>query len=153
MKFIKSSYLYIDSRVDIFCPMYNEYLWDIISIIKNDNKYISDSLLKEFTLSYINEMLSKDLIYIGSEWNKNKRLIKWIKPIEQTINDIAKMWFEGADFGDFYGMVWFGYEDWYLEALKNEGFRNKKMLWKDFVKNNIGDLEQWIEKNRPKTKE
>lgn len=150
MKFIEPSHLYIDSRIDIFCPSYNEYLWDIISIIKNDNKYISDELLRKFTLSYINEMITKDIIYIGSEWDKEKRLIKWVKPKEQIMNDINKMWFKNATYPDFLEMIWFGYEEWYAKKLNSLGFGKDNTLWRDFVTKKIGNLEQWIEENRPK---
>lgn|SRR5690606_1194456 len=150
MKSIDSSCLYINSRIDIFCPLYNEYLWDIMSIIKNDNKHISDKLLKEFTLSYINEMIDKDIIYVGNKWSEDKSLIKWKYSKDEIIDKIDKMWNEDATFPDFLEMVWFGYQDWYINALKKMGLGQEKILWRDFIKNNIGNLEKWIEDNKPK---
>ena len=64
-----------------------------------------------------------------------------------TYND--KIWFEGAKFPDLYGMVIFGTQKWYTEALEKKGMTNTTN-WKLFVKNKIGNLEQWIEDNRPK---
>jgi len=121
-----------------------------MSIIKNDNKHISDKLLKEFTLSYINEMIDKDIIYVGNKWSEDKSLIKWKYSKDEIIDKIDKMWNEDATFPDFLEMVWFGYQDWYINALKKMGLGQEKILWRDFIKNNIGNLEKWIEDNKPK---
>ena len=147
---MKTSYLYITERIDIFCPNYTEYLWDIIAIIKNDNKYISNDVLKYFTLAYVSEMIEKDIIYVGNEWITNNTLKYWELSKDEIINRINEMWFENAEYPDFLGMVWFGFQEWYIEALKKEGYGKERMLWADFVEKNIGDLEKWIEENKPK---
>ncbi len=67
---------------------------------------------------------------------------------EEIIRHLNKVWFEGADFEHFYGMPMFKYKDWYLNALKKEGL-TPYTYWRTFVKEKIGDLEKWIEENRP----
>ena len=50
---------------------------------------------------------------------------------------------------NFYGMVTFGSKKWYVNKLEEQGLTDTTD-WETFVKNKIGDLEQWIEENRPK---
>jgi len=147
---MKKNYLYTKERIDVFCPNHTEYLWDIIAVIKNDNKYISENVLKHFTLAYVAEMIEKEIIHVGNEWISNNTLKYWELSKEEVINKIDEMWFKNAEYPDFLEMVWFGYQNWYIEALKNVGNGKEKILWKDFVKNNIGNLEKWIEENKPK---
>ena len=45
-------------------------------------------------------------------------------------------------------MVMFKHKDWYVDALEKKGLTSTTD-WKTFVKEKIGDLEKWIEDNRP----
>ena len=141
---------YYDKKyLQIFSPTWTEYLWDIIAIIKNNDKNISKVEIKKHTLNYIKLMLKNNLIKVGNEW-ENKKLIFWDLSNEMILKKIDTMWFDGANYPDFLNMVWFGYQEWYIEALKKIGYGKEKILWTDFVDKNIGDLEKWIEGNRPK---
>lgn len=93
-------------------------------------------------------MLENDLIRVGNEWD-NKKLIYWNLSNMEVLKKIDEMWFENAEYPDFMEMVWFGFQEWYIEALKKEGYGKERILWTDFVEKNIGNLEKWIEKNRP----
>ncbi len=146
---MKKSELYNKHYIDIFCPSWTEYLWDIISIIKNSNKNISNKDIKKWTLNYIEEMLENNLIHVGSEWDENKKLVYWNLPNNEILEEIDKMWFDGADYPDFIEMCWFIFKDWYIETLKANGFLKERILWKDFIEENIGDLEKWINDNKP----
>ena len=93
---MKKNYLYTKERIDVFCPNHTEYLWDIIAVIKNDNKYISENVLKHFTLAYVAEMIEKEIIHVGNEWISNNTLKYWELSKEEVINKIDEMWFKNA---------------------------------------------------------
>lgn len=93
-------------------------------------------------------MLSNQVLYVGEIINNE--FVLWDEPNKKLVEKINNIWSEDTDFQDFYNMVWFGYQDWYLKALKKEGFEKEKSSWNDFVKNNLGDLKKWIEENKPK---
>ncbi len=45
-------------------------------------------------------------------------------------------------------MVIFGSQKWYIKKLENLGLTHTTD-WEWFVENKIGNLEDWIKKNRP----
>lgn len=139
---------YYDKKyLEIFSPTWTEYLWDIISIIKNNDKFISKAETKKNTLNYITIMLKNNMVKVGNEW-ENKKLIYWDLSNEEILKKIDLMWFDDAEYPDFLNMVWFGYQEWYIKALKKEGYKKERILWADFVDKNIGNFEKWIEKNK-----
>ncbi len=92
-------------------------------------------------------MLKNNLIKVGNEW-ENEKSIYWDLSKEEILKKINVIWFDGAEYPDFLNMVWFSFMDWYIEALKKEGYGKERILWVDFVEKNIGNLEQWIEENK-----
>jgi hypothetical protein len=100
-------------------------------------------------LSILQNLFKLKLIEIF-HWGKHHEIIKQLDlNTKQTIKFIDVTWFEGADFEDFVDMPMFKYKDWYLNALKNEGLTHTTN-WKSFVEEKIGNLEKWIEENKPK---
>lgn len=67
----------------------------------------------------------------------------------EIMNLIEEVWFIGADTPDFYGMPMFKYKDWYIQKLEALGLTHTGPDWKWFVENKIGDIEKWIEENKP----
>ena len=94
-------------------------------------------------LRVINKLFELDLIEIH-HWGKyeNELKSKDISIFEKMMY-IQELWFIGAGFEDFYDMPMFRYKGWYLKELEKLGMTNTTD-WKDFVKNKIGNLENWI---------
>lgn len=69
----------------------------------------------------------------------------------ELIAHLRKVWKVGTETHEFYALPMFIYKKWYLDALKEKGLIDIHTTnWKKFVKNEIGDLEKWIEEVRPK---
>lgn len=135
-----------DSYIDLLCPFYIEYLWAITSLLKQNKE---EKQIKEKSLFIIAKLLDLKVIYIGNEWTTDKTILKWNLPFKEIIEKIDEMWFKDAQFPDFYEMIFIGYEEWYIKALEKKGLSSAKN-WKEFVNQNVGDLEKWIEENKPK---
>lgn len=135
-------------NLKFYCPYYIELLFDYFGEfkIKTNERYTKDN--KDKVLNSILEMLTNKVIFVSEK--KKSEFVKWNDSNKIIIERINSMWTENANFSDFYEMVWFGYEDWYINALKKEGYRKEKYSWNDFVKTKIGDLEKWIDENKPK---
>ncbi|MBD3862761.1 hypothetical protein [Olleya marilimosa] len=134
-------------KTNLYCPYTIELLFDFFNEfnIKTNEKYTQQ--IKDKVLDTILEMLNNKVIFV-SEKNKNGFVI-WDEPKEIIVERINNMWSENTNFQDFYNMVWFGYENWYIEALKKEGFEQEKIVWTNFIEKDIGDLQKWIEANKP----
>jgi hypothetical protein len=146
------------SKLDIFYSRYInlflpndgvEFLFNII----NELGYNVDKPLsvkeRENILFVIDQLFKLDLIYVF-HWGKNHNEMKNKKyTIVETLNHINTMWFEKAYYPDYYGMIMFGHKKWYTDKLENLGL-TETTNWEQFVKNKIGDLEKWIEENKPK---
>ena len=135
-------------NVNLFCPGANEFLYDYIYLLGYTDNASNDWKARHIVLSVLKHLLELDIIYIYSWYNqpelKGKRMT-----IDEIIKKIDNLWFENAIFPDFYNMVMFGSKKWYIEALRKLGMTHTTN-WEAFVKETIGDLEQWIEENRPK---
>lgn len=100
-------------------------------------------------LKVIAQLFDLDLIEIF-HWGNHQNVLNGIKlDKSEIIKIIGNIWFVGADYSDFMGMSMFRHKDWYVEALKREGLKLNGMDWKTFVEEKIGNIEKWIEKNRP----
>lgn len=146
-------------EIDIFSKKYNsilhpfhlESLNHLSGFIKSTDNSLSFIEMKKNTLEVLNFLLENNIVYVlEKDFMMNKEFRKIKLSNEEIINEINNNWFEDISWEDFYFMLWFRFQDWYKDRLIAEGLVNKPMKWNDFVKNNIGDLEQWIEENRPK---
>lgn len=133
---------------NFYIPNKIELLFDFFGDldIKISKPYSKDK--RENVLKWVRKLLEKNVLYAG-EFNREKKFEKWNLPVNQIILKINSEWGENIDFPEFYNLVWFSYQKWYLEKLKDLGY-NESIDWNWFVKNKIGNLEQWIEENRPK---
>jgi len=146
-------------EIDIFEPKYLiffcydndsvEFLYNFLQELGYDfNKPISNIVKKE-VLNIIKELMKLDVIYVFHWGKDNIQMRNKTLSIQETLNYINKSWYENTKYPDYYDMVMFGYKKWYIEKLKDVGYIPNKTNWSEFVKENIGDLEKWIEENKP----
>lgn len=140
--------LFDKENLDIFIP--NDGVEFIYSILQSlGYRDFTTKVAREHGLKIINQLFALDLIEIFHWGNYNKIFKNVIFNKIQTLRLIENIWFEGADYSDFIGMIIFKHKDWYIKALEKEGFTHTKN-WENFVKEKIGNLEKWIKQNRPK---
>ncbi|NJB38198.1 hypothetical protein [Croceivirga sp. JEA036] len=139
-----------NKSIDLFHPEGIELISTILfGLGFNYDNLKSDQARKE-GIYFIKNLIDLELIEIY-HWGNYHESLKNVKMTnEETIKNIEKVWFVGADVPDFYGMLILKYKDWYVDALKKEGLELTGRDWKSFVTEKIGDLEKWIEENRPK---
>ena len=139
-------------NINLFAPFSNEYLFDYIYLLGYTDKDLKKSCgydeIKAETLWILEKLLNLKIIYIYT-WCNNSHLNGKVMSSKEILKQIDSLWFKGAEYPDFYEMVMFGTQEWYTDKLWKMGM-NHTTNWETFVKNNIGDLEQWIEENRPK---
>lgn len=134
--------------INTLSPYYLEYLWDLISVLGFKNSEVNEESTKKSVLKAIQIMLNLKVLKI-SNWIKEPELNKKRLSINETLENIDRIWFKGANYQDFYDMIMFENQKWYIESLEKAGM-NPTTNWKKFVKENIGNLEKWINENKPK---
>ncbi|MBD1259904.1 hypothetical protein HZY62_04840 [Maribacter polysiphoniae] len=146
---MKTIELFKEDFIELFMPDGIEYISTILANIGYTYKNESSSSAKKHGLEVIEKLLELDLIEVFY-WGKYDDKLKDLTfSNSEIINKIDSLWAVGMHGPDFYRMPMFKYKNWYLDALKKEGL-TQTTNWKTFVKEKIGDLEKWIEENRPK---
>ena len=146
---ITNKELFSEKYINLFIP--GDGVEFIYSILQNSGiTDFASSKSRVKGLEIISTLFSMELIEVfhwGEEHEvlKNKNLSK-----AETLDYIEKVWFVGADFPDFYAMPMFNFKDWYVQNLEKMGL-DHYTDWEWFVRNKIGNLEKWIEENRPNT--
>ena len=140
--------IFKEVNVNLFSPCSNEFLFDFIYLLGYTDKEINDKKIKEDVLSTLEILFNLKIIFIY-KWFKESELNDRDLSIGETIAHINRIWFKGATYPDFYNMVMFGSQKWYVDKLWDMGMSHTTN-WKWFVENKIGNLEKWIEENRPK---
>ncbi|WP_299066126.1 hypothetical protein [uncultured Polaribacter sp.] len=125
-------------------PEIVEYLPHLFHIEKHEDT----SILKERTLNILKKVLELDILKV-SEWIAKPELNDKFLTTNEIIKYIDEIWFENAQFPDFYAMVIFESTDWYKSKMNKLGL-TPTTNWDLFVKNKIGNLEKWIKENKPK---
>lgn len=125
-------------------PQIVEYLFDLFYIEKHEHK----SILKKRTLHILKKVFELDILKV-SEWLAKPELNNVVLTIDEIIKNIDEIWFEKAEFPDFYAMVIFESTNWYKSKMNKLGL-TPTTNWDWFVKNKIGNLEKWIKENKPK---
>jgi hypothetical protein len=142
----------LKSNIYLTCPDPFEFLPELLSMVghSNFNEYNLNKKLKarDEALNVI-RILAELGILIVYEWYTMPELNNIKLSTKDMLMHLDKVWFKEAKEADFYNMVIFGSPNWYLEKTKDMGL-TITTDWKIFVKKRIGDLEDWIEKNRPK---
>ncbi|MDG2193281.1 MAG: hypothetical protein P8K77_00200 [Polaribacter sp.] len=142
-----SKNIFKNGYINLFCPNSNEYLFDYIYALgfkDIDSKNWKPRLV---ILSVLEYLFRLKIINVYS-WPNHPELEKKGMTIKETIETIDKLWSNNATFPDFYGIVMFENQKWYTEALEKKGL-TQTTNWEKFIENEIGDLEKFIEDNRP----
>ncbi len=134
----------------IFHPFGLESLYHLSTFIKEKNKVKDVEKIKLLTLQSVSFLIEKDIISIleyDCTHSKSLKKIesnhkKTIEIIKNKLNDIEKL-------DELYDFFWFKFKDWYVKGLENLGVSMYTLDWPTFVEEKIGDLEQWIEENKP----
>ena len=142
-----SKNIFKNEYINLFCPNSNEYLFDYIYILGYKDIDSKNWKSRLVVLSVIEYLLREKIIFVHN-WPNHDELDKKMS-VKNIIKTIDKLWFENAIFPDFYGIVMFDNEKWYTDKLEDLGL-TQTTNWENFVKTKIGDLEKWIEENKPK---
>jgi hypothetical protein len=139
--------LFQEKHIELFMPDGIEFIYNILENICHSKDFKSTEVKRE-GLNVISILCDLDIIEVF-HWGKlEPNISKTNFSKEDLINFVEKVWFEGANTQDFYSMPMFTYKKWYLDALEKKGL-TIFTHWKTFVKEEIGDLEKWIEEVRP----
>jgi len=131
---------YIPHSIELLFDFFGKYN------INTNEKYTKE--IKRKVLNTISVLIQQKIIFVGN-WIDKENFKKWDLANTETIKKIDNLWNENAEFSEFYNIAWFGYEKWYVDALESLGMTSQTD-WGYFVKNKIGNLEKWIEDNKPK---
>lgn len=143
--------IFDEKNIDLFHPEGVEYLYSILQNIGFTEFKSKEARTKG--LDIIKNLFGLGLVEIFHWGNQHKVLEGKDLSNKEIMEEIEKIWFVGSDFSDFFGMPMLKYRDWYIEALRDNGFQMRGVNWKTFVSEKIGDmadLRNWIEQNRPK---
>ena len=143
---MKNSELFTVKSIDLFMPDGVEYIHNVLANIGWQD-YTSEQAREE-GLRVIAKLLELDLIEVFHFGRYHRKFREQQLSKDELMDHLRKVWFVGADFTDFTGMPMFKFKDWYLNALREAGFTDTTE-WKEFVEEQIGDLEKWIADKRP----
>jgi len=87
---------------------------------------------------------------LENNWMKNKELNKIKLSNNDLIKNIKEKMSSSKSMDEFYDFYWIKYQNWYREGLENKGLNVYTIKWNEFINERIGDLEKWIEENKPK---
>ncbi len=136
--------LYNKNYIKLLCPFALENFWHIVACIKDNNTNIPTYELKPIVLEVVEYLLDNKLLFLVMENNNSSKMTT-----SEILNFLDVKWKYDMDFIDLYVLAWFKFEKWYVNSLKKKGL-DETTNWEYFVKNKIGDLEKWIEENKPK---
>lgn len=145
---MRIEYLFDNRHIDVFSPYDGvEYIY---SILQNTGHHdFTTRKAREHGLAVIGGLFDLELIEVFSWGDYQKLFYNLNLDRNQIVKLIDNIWFIGADYSDFIGMPMFKHKDWYIKALEKLGMTHTTD-WKTFVEKKIGNLEKWIEENRPK---
>lgn len=133
--------------LDLLAPNGIEYIWGVYMHLGISDSEASKPKNKKLVLNVIESLMNYSIIYV-KEWYQKLELNSKRLTIEETIHYLDEIWNEKAEYPDFYNMVYFASPDWYIDKTRELGL-NMTTDWKTFVNEKIGDLEKWIQENRP----
>lgn len=144
---IKKQDLFKNEYLGLLDPYSFEFLNHLIGLLGFSKTEYNDLKVKRNVLNVLKYMFELDIIQIKS-WMNNSFKDDFNMSIEETLNKIDSLWQRNMDFPDFYTIAYFETKEWYVNKIEDLGM-TQTTDWKTFVKENIGNLEEWIEINRP----
>lgn len=121
-------------------------LSDILQSLGYNIENLNSSRAKTEAIDAIGQLLEKEIIYV-IHWGKHHDIIKNLNH-KQILIFINEIWFENANYTDFFEMVTFKYTDWYNNKLKEAGI-GVNTDWEWFGKEFVPNMEEWIKEKRP----
>jgi hypothetical protein len=143
--------LFKEDKIGLFAPDGVEFIYNVLENLgyyKDFSKNFTTEEARSHGLQSIEILCDLELIEIFSWGIHIPKISKRDFSKRELIEYLREVWFVGASTQDFYSMPMIKYKDWYLKALEEKGLTHTTH-WKTFVKEEIGDLEQWIEEVRP----
>ncbi|NJB38200.1 hypothetical protein [Croceivirga sp. JEA036] len=134
--------------LDLLAPNGVEYIWGVYMHLGIKDNESSKPNNKRIILDTIKSLLNYSILQVG-EWYQRPELNSKKLTVKEIVKNLDEIWNEKATYPDFYDMVYFTTPEWYVNKTKKLGL-TMTTDWKTFVKEEIGDLEKWIEENRPK---
>ena len=137
----------IYKNVNLFAPHSFEYIHMLLNQLKYTSKEYDKKSVREDAIDALKLLFEIEILSIY-QWVNNSELNKTKLSKLEILSKIESLWLTRSRQDDFYDIVIFGSQEWYIEELKDLGLTHTTD-WKWFVENKIGNLEDWIKKNRP----
>ena len=145
---IKRKDLFKKEYIGLLCPHSFEFLNHLIGQLGYSQEQYDNLKVKQNVLNVIKLLFDLGILTVH-DWVNNKDLNNENLTSVDIINKIDDLWVKGIKYPDFYNIILFGTSGWYVKKLENLGM-TPTTNWETFVKDKIGNLEKWIEDNRPK---
>ena len=141
-------YIFYEENISLFAPSSNEFLYNFIYQLGYKDEDANDWKARFIVLSVIKELFELRVLSVHS-WCNDEKLNNENLSIDEIINRIDYLWKKNTKYPDYYNMLVFGTQKWYIDKLRSLGMTNTTD-WNSFVEKKIGNLEKWIELNKPK---
>ncbi|RXG31858.1 hypothetical protein [Leeuwenhoekiella marinoflava] len=140
--------LFQPHNMNLLCPHSFEYLHELLGMLGYSSKQYHLQEAREKVFDTLEILFDLEILNIY-DWVKKPDLNNKKIPVKKILQEIDTLWDINSEFDHFYDFLIFGNENWYVEQLIKLGLTHTTN-WLLFVKYEIGDLENWIEENRPR---
>ncbi len=140
--------LFKKENINLLCPYSFEFLNHLIGQLGYNQESYDDLNVKQNVLNTLNYIFDLEILEVY-DWINNPQLKNQDMSYKEIVSAIDDLWVKGIEYPDFYGIVLFGPKGWYVKKLEKMGMTHTTD-WQNFIEDKIGDLEKWIEKNKPK---
>lgn len=137
-----------NEHINLLSPYPFEYIHELLGLLGYSSKQYNTFKAKRDTLETLAVLLDLEMLKV-CDWVKEPELNQKKMSKTEVMLYICLFWSEKVEFDHFYDTTLFGTQKWYLEKLEKLGMTHSTN-WEAFVRDKIGDLEEWIENNRPK---
>ncbi len=146
-------------KIDVFSKKYSlilnpyslESFEQLTIFLSEKDKTITFKKLKNNSIDVFSFLLENKIIYVlESDWMRKKGYKNTKLNNEEIIKTLKEKWNIDTSFEVLYNLFWFKYQDWYTESFVQKGLTIYTTNWNLFLNEKIGDLDKWIEENKPK---
>lgn len=140
--------LFNTKNISLLNPYAIESLYHLGVFIKDKNLNLELNRLKDLTLEAFTYLIENNIVYVLERNCMGNKEFNKLKLSKNNIIRAAKEKLLSLEnFDELYDFFWFKYQDWYRLGLENNGL-SYTVNWNKFIEDNIGDLRQWIDKNK-----